>query len=426
MVDRRGAEPLEPGLGDDSLLREVGDNPGVEETPSLCVDLRRARMTSGHELSEVASALRIRKIYLEALEEGRFDDLPGGTYATGFLRSYSEFLGINPDEMVERLKRETATGIDQRDLSFPVPPKEGRYPKPWLVLVVLVVAGLAYGGWNVYSTDGEVATKIVSDVSNTLTEAAGLSEDEAVIAEVATESIVIEEELAATEKVGTQVTSDSVVSNLIETANDKTWMSEASDAGVGQDDSQERTVAIVESKEPAAAESALEEDAQVTAASPANNSPLDGESLWDNPTSNSGSESEIVAEVATPEGAEVANIIRNANARALDETDSPQVAVASVSAGKPARKMNIYGEENANFRIAITATADSWVQIQGPNNELVLTRILRLGDVYQVPNRSDLLMVTGNAGALEVRVDGRNVSLDPDTLVANTAADRQQ
>ncbi len=79
------------------------------------------------------------------------------------------------------------------------------------------------------------------------------------------------------------------------------------------------------------------------------------------------------------------------------------------------------------------------MQIQGPNNELVLTRILRPGDVYQVPNRSDLLMVTGNLGALEVRVDGnlirslgpvgvvrRNVSLDPDTLVANTAADRQQ
>ena len=79
------------------------------------------------------------------------------------------------------------------------------------------------------------------------------------------------------------------------------------------------------------------------------------------------------------------------------------------------------------------------MQIQGPNNELVLTRILRTGDIYQVPNRSGLLMVTGNAGALELRVDGnlvgslgpvgvvrRNVSLDPETLAANTMADSQQ
>ena len=84
------------------------------------------------------------------------------------------------------------------------------------------------------------------------------------------------------------------------------------------------------------------------------------------------------------------------------------------------------------------ATADSWVQFQDPDNELLLTRILRAGDVYQVPNRSGLLMVTGYAGALELRVDGnpvgalgpigvvrRNVLLDPDTLVSNTVTDSE-
>lgn len=439
MVDRRGAETLDPRLDDSPLLREVGDNPAVQQTPTLCIDLRRARMASGRELEEVASALRIRQIYLEALEEGRFDDLPGATYAAGFLRTYSEYLGINPDEMVERLRRETATGVDQRDLSFPVPPKEGRYPKPWLILMILLVAGLAYGGWNVYSTDGKVATEIVSDVSNTLTEAAGLSDDEAVMAEVATEFIGVEEEMATTGQEATQATSDSLVSEQSETADENAWMSETPDVEEVLGVAQETTVANVERKEPNAPDTRTEEAVGLTAERPTDDPPSERDSLWDNAGSNSSAEPTIVAAVATPEGTEAAHIIRNAHARALDEINTEQGTGTSDSVVQPARETNVYGEENADYRIAITATADSWVQIQGPNNELMLTRILRAGDVYQVPNRSDLLMVTGNAGALEVRVDGnlvgslgpvgvvrRNVSLDPDTLVANTTADSQQ
>ena len=450
MVDRRGAEPLEPKLGDSHLLREVGGEPAVEETPSLCVDLRRARMASGRELAEVATALRIRTIYLEALEEGRFDDLPGSTYATGFLRTYSEFLGIDPDEMVERLKRETATGVSQRDLAFPVPPKEGRNPKPWLILVVLVVAGLAYGGWHVYSTNGQVATDIVSDVSITLTEAAGLSDDESVMADVATEKVAVEEEAVAapvSEPDSVPAANGAVADNPAGSmaapeqsaaADDSAWMSDAPDVGEAEAVSQETASPVNGSDASAIAAGVVEEAAPAQAAAESDAS-LRSDSLWDNSASNSATEPANIVEASAPEGDETAPIIGNANARALDEPGSDKIGSASEAGGATGREPNIYGEENTDFRIAITATADSWVQIQGPNNELVLTRILRTGDIYQVPNRSGLLMVTGNAGALELRVDGnligalgpvgvvrRNVSLDPDTLAANTVADSPQ
>ncbi|MBT6827950.1 MAG: hypothetical protein HOA58_00395, partial [Rhodospirillaceae bacterium] len=150
-------------------------------------------MLAGYELKDVATALRIRLIYLEALEEGRFEDMPGMTYVVGFLRSYSEYLKLDPDEMISRLKGETASGIAQKDLTFPMPPKEGGKPKPWLILVVLVLAGLAYGGWRVYSTEGQIATNLVSDVSNTFSEATGLSDDDTVMASVASEESVAEE-----------------------------------------------------------------------------------------------------------------------------------------------------------------------------------------------------------------------------------------
>jgi len=64
----------------------------------------------------------------------------------------------------------------------------------------------------------------------------------------------------------------------------------------------------------------------------------------------------------------------------------------------------------------------------------MFTRLLRKGNEYNVPDRSGLTLLTGNAGALEILVDGelvpaigetgqvrRNVSLDPEQLKSGTA-----
>src|SRR5690606_17729813 len=68
----------------------------------------------------------------------------------------------------------------------------------------------------------------------------------------------------------------------------------------------------------------------------------------------------------------------------------------------------VFGVGNRGSRVTLRALADSWVQVQGPDSELLLTRVLRSGDVYLVPDRTDLTLVTGNAGGLEVLVDGRS------------------
>jgi len=84
----------------------------------------------------------------------------------------------------------------------------------------------------------------------------------------------------------------------------------------------------------------------------------------------------------------------------------------------------------AGSRVTLRARLDSWVQVSGEDDELLLTRILRAGDTYAVPNRPGLTLLTGNAGALEISVDGRvlppigpigavrrNVSLNPEDLL---------
>jgi Helix-turn-helix domain/RodZ C-terminal domain len=58
--------------------------------------LREARETRGLSLDDVQKALRFRERYLTALEEERWEQLPGGdAYVKGFLRTYAEFLGLN-------------------------------------------------------------------------------------------------------------------------------------------------------------------------------------------------------------------------------------------------------------------------------------------------------------------------------------------
>jgi cytoskeleton protein RodZ len=62
-------------------------------------------------------------------------------------------------------------------------------------------------------------------------------------------------------------------------------------------------------------------------------------------------------------------------------------------------------------RILLRARTDTWVRIKGMNNdELLLDGILPAGAVFRAPNRDDLVISTGDAGALEITVDGQPVA----------------
>ena len=105
-----------------------------------------------------------------------------------------------------------------------------------------------------------------------------------------------------------------------------------------------------------------------------------------------------------------------------------RASLATASEGLSYRPQ-AYGASNRDARVILRARAESWVQVQGANNELLLTRMLRPGDSYHAPNRVDLVLMTGNAGAIEVMVDGeafgalgpvgqihRNIKLNADYL----------
>src|ERR1700748_1429132 len=96
-------------------LREIsGDADAPLETVGQ--DLRAARIRRGDDLAAVSRALKIRKDHLDALESDRLEDLPGKTYAIGFVRSYARYLGLDAAELTERFKAEVSGRGDDHAL----------------------------------------------------------------------------------------------------------------------------------------------------------------------------------------------------------------------------------------------------------------------------------------------------------------------
>src|SRR3954464_6577486 len=63
--------------------------------------LREARLKRGLSPADVQKAIRIRDRYLQALEEERWELLPGDAYVKGFLRTYAEYLGLDGQLYIE-------------------------------------------------------------------------------------------------------------------------------------------------------------------------------------------------------------------------------------------------------------------------------------------------------------------------------------
>lgn len=70
--------------------------------------LRNARTTGRRkrEIPTISKQLCIREEFLQALEDGNYNVIPENVYILGFARNYAMELGLDPDEIVNKLKRE--------------------------------------------------------------------------------------------------------------------------------------------------------------------------------------------------------------------------------------------------------------------------------------------------------------------------------
>jgi cytoskeletal protein RodZ len=78
--------------------------------------LRDARTRQGIDFPELEQRTKIRPKYLRALEDERFDILPAPTYVRGFLRSYAEALGLEPQPFVDEYNSRFT--VDEEDYAI--------------------------------------------------------------------------------------------------------------------------------------------------------------------------------------------------------------------------------------------------------------------------------------------------------------------
>ena len=139
-----------------------GNGPGVGAL------LKASRLRIGEDLRDISAVLCIRNVYLEAIEDGRFEALPGPTYATGFIRAYAEYLGLDSDEVVRRFKSDPSGGEDKAELIFPEPIPEPGIPGGAIVFIGIMIAVVAYGAWYVNTSKEGFLVELISPVPERL------------------------------------------------------------------------------------------------------------------------------------------------------------------------------------------------------------------------------------------------------------------
>lgn len=433
--------------------------------------LRQARERNGLSLAGAAQQLRIRDSYLRAIEEGDFRVLPGATYAVGFLRSYADHLGLDPQEIVRRFREEVEELGRRTQLVFPAAPAEGKIPGGAILMIAVVVALVGYGGWYFLSErDGGLAD-LVPGVPPA---------NEQTLAEPSEPATAPAAAEVASEPASTTTAPPSAASADLNSAVAQAVAAAVPAAPSGAEAATPEPVDPAASESPSAAET---ESAATTMIDPATSEtdrgvetvppsgdlaaaetspPLETAEIEETADAVPETPPEVTRSAAAETGLPEEPAVPMPEASADQTIASPPppetgaaepagdatvgTAIASGTDGIPPSpelpnatenlpEGQQYGVTNADARVVLIATQEAWVQIKKASGEEVWTKVLRPGDRFMVPNERGLVMATGNAGALQVVVDGRPVEalgpigvvrrgilLDPQRLIDGTAA----
>lgn len=410
--------------------------------------LRDMRVAHGRELADVARALRIRQAFLQAIEDGRFQDLPGPTYAGGFVRAYADYLGLDVNEVMRRYRE--ATGPDgvgaQAALVPPSPMAEGRMPTGFILLVAGVLGALIYGGWYYLTLHGRDAGEVVAELPRQLAEMVGMG-PRATPAEPASAGMPerpAPNSVAAVEPPAPKEPPPLPAPKVRPVPPPPAAeVAPAAEPGPRPAPRPPPRVTTSPPPEPAPAPEPPAPAAIETAhaAPPPQAAPEPAPEPAPPPTPAPTAEApepapaaarpepqrEPVAEtpppVAAPQTAsQTASQTAEVTAAAPETVDLPPPPARMASGPEPTGGVG---------RVVLRAASASWVELRDGENRRVFSRLMRAGETYSVPPDRPVTLTTGNAGGLDILVDGkaipplgpvgdvrRDISLEPEALLS--------
>ncbi len=126
-------------------------------TKTIGETLKDERIKHRLRLEDLSKKTRIRVVYLEALEENRFDELPATTFVKGYIKTYAHVFGFDHKPLLALLRRdfkESAGRLVPREFIKPVLKKRARKSSvtAFLIMLVAVFASLfGYVGFQWYN-----------------------------------------------------------------------------------------------------------------------------------------------------------------------------------------------------------------------------------------------------------------------------------
>ena len=372
-----------------SQFLDIPEDAAAVQTESVGQTLRLRREERGLELRQISEILCIRYPYLEAIENSSFNNLPGPTYALGFVKAYAEHLGLDSDEIVELFKAEQLGVNSKTELVFPSPLSEGKVPSAAILVVAVLLAVVSYCGWAYFLGNDEQVVEIVPPLPRQLGDSSKVTKPNGI---------------QMNELPGSQNTET-------ESSEIQTPQSTDSNNRLGNEQKKNNLKSLA--------------DTETNELQPQNNTvvPSDG----DRKEMAAVIHNESQTDIQSPQSSLVKEKTAVSQNQAIEQELLPKVPAK--------REAQTYGDDNEDGRVVIRAIGTTWVEIRDePEGEVLLTRLLYSGDRYLVPNREGLVMLTGNAGGLQISVDNnivpsigpsgavrRNILLDPNALIEGRA-----
>ena len=132
----------------------------ISRSQTLADKLRQSRLEQGKTLEEAAAATKIQIKYLEILEEGDYQKLPGDIYSKAWLKLYGDFLGLQVNELLVdyRIEKGISDKLTKTVNSNTKNKKNPSYNilKPRILKILgvglLVAMLLTYLGWEINNT----------------------------------------------------------------------------------------------------------------------------------------------------------------------------------------------------------------------------------------------------------------------------------